>query len=118
MKIQINDKDEVVSFLKFGDRSEQNLITISDDIVPEDFIYSFESCKYLYKDGQLILNENFHTQPLPIQKSAEEIISNLAQQLATSQILQAKTNAQLIQQNAMLVKQVADLQSEKETTNG
>lgn len=118
MKIQINDKDEVVSFLKFGDRSEQNLITISDDIVPEDFIYSFESYKYLYKDGQLILNENFHTQLLPIQKSTEEMVSNLAQQLAASQILQAKTNAQLIQQNATLVKQVADLQSEKETNNG
>lgn len=118
MKIQINDKDEVVSFLKFGDRSGQDLIIISDDIVPEDFIYNFESCKYLYKDGQLILNENFQTQPSPIQKSAEEIISNLAKQLANYQILQAKTNAQLIQQNAMLVKQVADLKSEKETNNG
>lgn len=51
-------------------------------------------------------------------KSSNELVADLAQQLATSQILQDKTNAQLIKQNAMLVKQVADLQSEKETTNG
>lgn len=54
----------------------------------------------------------------PLTTSKDEQVAKLAQQLATSQILQAKTNAQLIQQNAMLVKQVADLQSEKETTNG
>lgn len=111
MKIQINDKNEVVSFLKFGDRSGQDFIVVSDDIVPKDFIYNFESYKYLYEDGQLTLNKNFQTQPAPVQKSAEEMIADLTKQLATSQLLQAKTNA-------TFVKQLADLKLKKETNNG
>lgn len=51
-------------------------------------------------------------------KTSEELISGLAQQLATSQILQNQTNANLLQQNAKLAKQVLALQAEKETTNG
>ncbi|MCT8386063.1 hypothetical protein [Leuconostoc mesenteroides] len=51
-------------------------------------------------------------------KTSEELISDLTQQLAVAQINQAKTNASLIQQNAELTKQVLALQSGKETTNG
>jgi len=46
------------------------------------------------------------------------LVADLAQQLATSQILQNQTNANLLQQNAKLAKQVLALQAEKETTNG
>ena len=55
---------------------------------------------------------------LPTEKTAEELISGLTQQLAFAQINQAKTNAILMQQNATLVKQITTLQSEKETSNG
>lgn len=48
-------------------------------------------------------------------KTAEELISDLTQQLATAQINQAKTNAGLLQQNAMLIKQINALQDEKGT---
>lgn len=51
-------------------------------------------------------------------QSASDLIANLTQQVAMAQLSQAKTNAGLIQQNAELIKQVAALQSEKETTNG
>lgn len=51
-------------------------------------------------------------------KTAEELISDLTQQLAMAQINQAKTNAGLLQQNAALTKQVTALQEDKETTNG
>lgn len=51
-------------------------------------------------------------------KTSEELISELTQQLAMAQINQAKTNASLIQQNAELTKQVMALQADKETTNG
>lgn len=51
-------------------------------------------------------------------KSSAELISDLTKQLAMAQMNQAKTNAGLLQKNATLVKQVVDLQSEKEITNG
>ncbi|BAX73096.1 hypothetical protein [Leuconostoc mesenteroides] len=51
-------------------------------------------------------------------KTVGELVADLAQQLAVSQINQTKTNAVLLQQNAALTKQVAALQAEKETTNG
>lgn len=50
--------------------------------------------------------------------SSDEQVANLARQLATSQLSQVKINAQLIRQNAALVKQVNDLQVAKEATNG
>ena len=65
-----------------------------------------------------ISQEDFEKKYSSKDKTSEELISNLTQQLAVAQINQAKTNASLLQQNAELIKQVADLQSEKETTNG
>lgn len=62
--------------------------------------------------------EDFEKKYSSKDKTSEELISDLTQQLAVAQINQAKTNASLLQQNAELIKQVADLQSEKETTNG
>lgn len=60
------------------------------------------------------VKEQYVAQP----KTSEELVADLTQQFATAQITQSKTNAELLQQNAMLVKQLADLQAHKETTNG
>ncbi|MBU7455669.1 hypothetical protein [Leuconostoc fallax] len=60
------------------------------------------------------INEQHSNQP----KTSEELVADLTQQFATAQMMQSKTNANLLQQNAELVKQVADLQAQKETTNG
>lgn len=51
-------------------------------------------------------------------QSASDSIAILTQQLAINQLSQAKTNAQLIRQNAALTIQVNKLESTKETTNG
>lgn len=87
---------------------------------PEDGIYQ----PFSFKNGVITgatqeeFEDTVQLQSSNGPKSGNELVADLAQQLAASQILQAKTNAQLLQQNAALVKQVADLQSEKETTNG
>lgn len=87
---------------------------------PEDGIYQ----PFSFKNGVITgaTKEEFENtvqlQSSNGPKSGNELVADLAQQLASTQIAQTKVNAQLIQQNAMLVKQLADLQSEKETNNG
>lgn len=87
---------------------------------PEDGIYQ----PFSFKNGVITgaTQEEFENtvqlQSSNGPKSSNELVADLAQQLAAYQVLQSKTNAQLLQQNAALVKQVADLESEKETTNG
>lgn len=80
-------------------------------------------CKpFLFDSVQKIITgisqEDFEKEYYSKNKTSEEIISDLTQQLATVQINQAKTNADLLKQNAALAMQINKLQSEKETTNG
>lgn len=86
---------------------------------PEDGIYQ----PFKFIDGNIIgaTEEEFRGQiqsSITTEKTDKELVADLAQQLATSQIVQAQTNANLLQQNAKLAKQVLALQAEKETTNG
>lgn len=87
---------------------------------PEDGIYQPFSLKNGVITGatQEEFEDAVQLQSSNRPKIGDELVAYLAKQLAASQILQAKTNAQLLQQNAALVKQVAALQSEKETNNG
>ncbi len=98
--------------------NDQCDIYVSPEKIPSNFFDDFKSNYWIYLDNVIVKNPNF-VEDVPVKsQSNDEQLANLAQQLATSQILQAKTNAQLIQQNATFVKQLADLQSEKETNNG
>lgn len=117
MNIEVDKNNIIVSFIALGS-NDQCDIYVSPEKIPSNFFDDFKSNYWIYLDNVIVKNPNF-VEDVPVKsQSNDEQLANLAQQLATSQILQAKTNAQLIQQNAMLVKQVADLQSTKEVAHG
>lgn len=117
MNIEVDKNNIIVSFIVLGS-NDQCDIYVSPEKIPSNFFDDFKSNYWIYLDNVIVKNPNF-VEDVPVKsQSNDEKLANLAQQLVTSQILQAKTNAQLIQQNAALVKRVNDLQAEKETTNG
>lgn len=118
MKIKIDSNSRIVGYVLIGDNPDY-ATNVDVDSLPEDFFNTFVPEYYLFLNGNVVTNPDYVKQVTPVEpKTSSEMISDLTQQFASTQIAQTKINAQLIQQNATLVKQVADLQSEKETTNG
>lgn len=118
MKIKIDSNGKIIGYVLIGDNPDYDT-AVDINTLPEDFFDNFSPEYYLFVNGNVVINPNYVQPEIPSEpKTAGEMISVLTQQFASAQIAQAKINAQLIQQNATLVKQVADLQSEKETTNG
>lgn len=103
---------------------------VSDDYVllnnetfeqPEEGVYqpfSFVNGKIVGTTKEVWEQNAKNLNTLNTSKTVGELVADLTQQLAVTQINQTKTNAILLQQNAALTKQVAALQADKETTNG
>ncbi|MFL2090080.1 DUF2977 domain-containing protein [Leuconostoc mesenteroides] len=118
MKIKIDSNEQIIGYVLIGDNPDYDT-AVDVDKLPEDFFDNFVPEYYLFVNGNVVTNPNYVQPAIPSEpKTVGEMISDLTQQLAFAQIAQTKTNAQLIQQNTVLVKQLADLQSEKETNNG
>lgn len=118
MKLEIDSSRKIVGYALIGDNPHCN-VDVNVDSLPEDFFDTFVPEYYLFVNGNVVTNPDYVKPATPEEpKTFNEMIADLTQQLASTQIAQTKVNAQLTQQNAMLVKQLADLQSGKETTNG
>lgn len=119
MKVELDSNSNIVGYVLIGDNPDYDT-AVDIDTLPEDFFDNFLPEYYLFVNGNVVTNPNY-VQPAAIPsepKTDKKIISDLMEQFAFAQIAQTKINAQLIHQNATLVKQVADLQLEKETTHG
>lgn len=91
-----------------------------DGVVPEKFVDYFEPEKYMIRDGLIVENIDFSVYTPTSENNypnTNRLIANLYQQTATNQLSQLKANANLLQQVAALTRQVADLHTEKGTTN-
>jgi len=106
--------------------------TIQSDLVSDDYVLlnneTFEQPEegvyqpFSFVNGKIVGTTKEvweqNAKKLNTVKTVGELVADLTQQLAVTQINQTKTNAVLLQQNAALTKQVAALQADKETTNG
>lgn len=82
---------------------------------PADGIYQ----PFSFVNGEIVgISEEDWLKSLPKkEKSDQDMISDVMQQLAVNQVNQEKINASLVQQNATLLKQINEL-TQKETANG
>lgn len=118
MKIKIDSNGKIIGYVSIGDNPDYDT-AVDIDTLPKDFFDNFLPGYYLFVNGNVVTNPNYVQPAIPSEpKTDKKIISDLMEQFAFAQIAQTKINAQLIHQNATLVKQVADLQLEKETTHG
>lgn len=118
MKIKIDSNGKIIGYVLIGNNHDYDT-NVDVDSLPEDFFNTFVTEYYLFVNGDVVTNPYYVKPATPAeQKTSSEMISDITQQLASTQIAQAKVNAQLLQQNVALAKQVNDLQATKETTNG
>lgn len=103
--------------------------TIQSDLVSDDYVLlnneTFEQPEdgihqpFSFVNGKIVGTAKEvweqNAKKLNTVKTVGELVADLTQQLAVTQINQTKTNAVLLQQNAALTKQVAALQADKGT---
>lgn len=108
MKVIIDDECRIIAYAQTG--KIDGFIEVD---VPDEFVDNFKPEYYKYDNGNVILNSSFKNTStvVPEFKATSELIANLTQQMAMIQINQSKTNAELL-------KQIAEIQLEKGTTNG
>lgn len=108
MKVIIDDECRIIAYAQMGEID--GFIEVD---VPDEFVDNFKPEYYKYDNGNVILNSSFKNTStvVPEFKATSELIANLTQQMAMIQINQSKTNAELL-------KQIAEIQLEKGTTNG
>lgn len=87
MQIIVNDKNEITDYVLLGQSSGG--IEIANETLPDNFFDTFKPGCYLYKDGQISLNENW-VDPNTISKSTtptsdQQAITAMAQQMADQQ---------------------------------
>ncbi|MDN6014951.1 MAG: DUF2977 domain-containing protein [Lactiplantibacillus plantarum] len=87
MQILVNSENEITDYVLLGQSAGG--IEIENEALPDNFFETFKPKCYLYKDGQIILNENW-VDPNTIPKSAtpttdQQAITAMAQQMADQQ---------------------------------
>ena len=123
MKIKVSN-GLIMSYAIVG--NIDNSVEISDDIIPQDFLFNFKPKKYKYESGKIVLNENYSSgnneQPIqPPNISMPGSDEELRRMFASMQIQIVQGNAmvsELSQQNARLAQDIINLSTELEKLKG
>lgn len=96
MKLELNEKNEIISYLKYGGVDGINFMEF-DGVIPDDFEKNFKPSFYMLKDELIIDNPNY------VEPEPPEVNPTNEQQILMKQ---AKTIAQMQQ---MLMQQNKDI---------
>lgn len=103
MKIEVNDNNEIIAYVKRGDILGDNLIEIEEDKIPDGFYKNYKPSFYLLKNNAIIENPNY-VAPKPPTDSPSNLEKRVAaisyQQMADSQTISVlqKQDAQMAYQ--------------------
>lgn len=114
MQLQINEKNEIIAWVRVGGIDGADLVEFDEAKLPDDFFKNFKSTLYLLKDGEVIENPDYvapsGTPPVNSTNSVQEAINKLGE--ATAKI--ADDDNQIKSALNKLGLAVADLQQTKE----
>ena len=123
MKIKVSN-GLIMSYAIVG--NIDNSVEISDDIIPQDFLFNFKPKKYKYESGKIVLNENYSSgnneQPIqPPNISMPGSDEELRKMFAEMQVQLVQANMmvmQLSQQNVRLSQEMVVINKKlEEVTN-
>ncbi|WP_069825304.1 DUF2977 domain-containing protein [Pediococcus pentosaceus] len=97
MKLELNEKNEIISYLKYGGVDGINFIEF-DGVIPDDFENNFEPSFYMLKDELIIENPNYVAPELPVigTSKQDKINAQLMLNQAKQKEEQDKFNAQIL----------------------
>ncbi|NVM32524.1 DUF2977 domain-containing protein [Pediococcus acidilactici] len=97
MKLELNEKSEIISYLKYGGVDGINFIEF-DGVIPDDFENNFKPSFYMLKDKLIIENPNY-VEPKPpviIPSEQDKINAQIMLNQANQKANQDKFNAQIL----------------------
>ena len=132
MQILVNSNNEIIAYAVIGgiEREGYETVTIEDNQVPNSFRELFKSSFYIFENGEIKLNPNYHEETEKVEIPETPQIPSV--ELPTSdkelrrmfssmqvQIIQGNRMAtQLAQQNADFSQQIVQLKQEIENLKG
>ncbi|HCY8805859.1 TPA: DUF2977 domain-containing protein [Staphylococcus aureus] len=123
MKITVNDKNEVIGYVNTG--GLRNSLDVDDNNVPIKFKEEFEPRKFVFTNGEIKYNSNFEKEDVPNasnQQNASDLsdeelrrmVASMQKQVVQSTMLSMQAN----KQNALMAKQIVELNKKLEEAKG
>lgn len=129
MQILLNQYNEIIAYAVVGgiEREGYETVTIEDNQAPNSFRELFKPNLYIYSNGEIKLNSNYHEE---IEKSespqtpqltfptSDEALRRMFSSMQVQIVQGNKMVGELIQQNANLSQQIVKLTQEIENLKG
>ncbi|QHM59386.1 hypothetical protein C7M46_00029 [Pediococcus pentosaceus] len=98
MRLQINEKNEIISWVRVGSIDGVELVEFDETKLPDDFFEKFKSTLYLLKDGEVIENPDYVAPEPPMigPSKQDKIIAQIMLNQAKQKEDQDKFNAQIL----------------------
>ncbi|WP_323052298.1 DUF2977 domain-containing protein [Pediococcus acidilactici] len=104
MKIEVNDNNEIIAYVKRGDILGDNLIEIEEDKIPDGFYKNYKPSFYLLKNNEIVENPDYVASNPPEVKPSD--LEKQVTMLAYQQMVDSQTIDALQQQNAKMAYQI------------
>ena len=129
MQILVNSNNEIIAYAVIGgiEREGYETVTIEDNQVPNSFRELFKSSFYIFKNGEIKLNPNYHEETEKVEPpqvpqinfpTSDEELRHMFSSMQVQIVQGNKMVTQLTQQNANLSQQIVQLSQEVESLKG
>lgn len=98
MQLQINEKNEIIAWVRVGGIDGADLVEFDEAKLPDDFFKNFKSTLYLLKDGEVIENPEYVVPEPPVigPSKQDKINAQIMLNQAKQKEEQDKFNAQIL----------------------
>lgn len=129
MQILLNQNNEIIAYAVVGgiEREGYETVTIEDNQVPDSFRELFKPSFYIFENGEVKLNPNYHEENEEIElpqvppvefPTSDEALRHMFSSMQVQIVQGNKMVTQLTQQNANLSQQIVQLSQEVENLKG
>ena len=129
MQILLNQNNEITAYAVSGGikREGYKTLTIEDNQVPDSFRELFKPSFYIFENGEIKLNPNYHEETEKVElpqvpqidfPTSDEALRRMFSSMQVQIVQGNKMVTQLTQQNANLSQQIVQLSQEVENLKG
>ena len=129
MQILLNQNNEIIAYAVSGgiEREGYKTLTIEDNQVPDSFRELFKPSFYIFENGEIKLNPNYHEETEKVElpqvpqidfPTYDEALRRMFSSMQVQIVQGNRMVTQLTQQNANLSQQIVQLSQEVENLKG
>lgn len=129
MQILLNQSNEIIAYAVIGgiEREGCETVTVDDNQTPDSFRELFKPSYYIYNNGEIKLNSNYHEEinepqlpniPTVELPTSDDALRHMFSSMQVQIVQGNKMVSMLTQQNANLSQQIVQLKQEIENLKG